>query len=216
MKTLLDEKGYTDWKDVSHIDGSGSPLGAKIPSFINQLYHDIEGGIYWTSVGLTSLDWVSIGTGLKTGINWGPNSTVLDLSNNSFYFTDMFDTPIYSSIELDVVTIDDGGNGNTLVLSFSNALIAFPAPNLKIVTVQEIHANGNASSAGITSCSTPELTTLNGDFNLYDNPLTFLDLSKLETVSGSFDVIDQVDLVSIELSALISIGSGTLYIYSCL
>ena len=148
-----------------------------------------------------------------TGLQWGPDPSVLLLTTDISLDSSFLDKPEFTSFTFnDLVTIDDGGGGNGIMPSLSNTVAAWSFPDLVTAIVSEIDGTNNPS---ISSWSTPKLKTISGDFTLYSNPLVFLDLSSLETVGGDFDVVDDVPLTSAEYPSLISVGGYFYAANSC-
>lgn len=195
-------------------------------TFLWQLIRDVSGGAlapelddvanrshYWM-LRLISFLGAQIGPTPteQTGLQWGPDPTRISLANDSFDIGDAFNQTQFESLEFsNLVTIDDEGSGNRFVLNSFGQSISFSFPELTTVIASNIDGSGGET----TSFSAPKLKTVSGDFELYENPISFLDLSSLETVGGGFDVADDILITSLELPELISVGGFSYFGSNC-
>lgn len=92
-------------------EGIGTPIGVKVPSFANQLYHDTDANTYYRSTGLTSADWVAISGGAT------PASPITEATVN-------LNVPGYSVFYVvDGLLAPQGAAGSTVQVSTSQEVI---------------------------------------------------------------------------------------------
>jgi len=181
-------------------DGTpGSPVGVKVPSFANQLYHDTDADTYWRSTGLTSADWVAIAGGAEpTGFDWGPDDTVLASSGPS----GLIDSTGITSISFYSVTSVTGA------LNYNGC----PFESVQFPKLETVGVAANFSqSPSLSSLGFPVLTSVGTDFDLSSCPaLAVLQLPLLVTVGGALSISDAITVL--ELPMLATVGAA-LFIY---
>ena len=214
MNSILFDNGHTDWKEVRGERGFGSPVGVLLPRFVDELYQDASSGNYYRSTGLTVNDWVIISGGSSTGVQWGPDASEIILQSHIEFFDSIFDTPSTTSITFpNLVTLDDEDNGYNFQVNLNYAVVSYSFPELVEANVDNLDGGGYGS---INSWSSPKLRNVRGSFNLDGNPLTFIDVSSLETVGSGLNLTGDSLLESISYDSLVSVESFFDMADSCL
>ncbi len=149
--------------------GVGSPVGVKTPAFLNQLYHDTDGDVYWRSTGLTSTDWAEISGG-SSGI------VILAVTLDTFRISaDSIDTSLSFPALTGVVDAELNVSNNSGLTSISAPLLTSTAGPLSA---------SNCSS--LASVNFDSLVTVSNDLTFSGCvSLTELSLPSLVTISNS-------------------------------
>lgn len=145
----------------------------------------------------------------QSGIQWGPDDTVLtdfDVTDHAFLDNSTVTSVTFSSL----ITFE----GNT-ALFFQNATVSVSFPGLQYVN-GPLDCAGPGNDNGIMSFNAPELVSISDYFYLTYNPLSSIDLSKLQTVGDVMDVLDGVLVSNAEFPELLSIGGDYYAAYQCL
>ncbi len=187
MSSLLSKEGRSDFREISGQSGSGSPVGTKVPKFVDQLYHDLDADIYWRSTGLTNQDWIIISGGSSSIIVTNPiglesyfglfsHNQISELTEIVIIGPDIGDgfdvsgtNTITSVIALDLVLID-----NNKIFSISSTSLS----NLSLPILASIDSSNGfnvTNSGALVSINLPALAniglTIPSTFNIYGNTI---------------------------------------------
>lgn len=160
-------------------EGNGSPVGAKTPNFIGQLYYDTTGHEYWRSTGTTNSDWIFVGG--VSFVTWSPSTAVATWTDGNGA-GQTGDLPTFTA-NAELSTLSNLNLDSTGITT----LTARYCPLLSFLTCQL----NNLTSLDMKGCDA--LNTVQCSFN----SLTSLDLStnhSLTALSCDYNSIINLDL----------------------
>lgn len=196
------------------LSGTGSPVGAQTPDFVDQLYHDTAADEYWRSTGLTNADWTQI-VGAPSGVDL--------FSYNNDTGTD-FSSTLLTEFTGDF-WITGASNGSDLTsVSFPNLTTVGgffdldAHPDLATLDLTSLETVGDGSSGiflgsldSLPAVNLPALITNAGSFTVQGMPaMITLNIPNLVTITGNVDCSLNTVLVTVDCSSWVPTNGTTI------